>query len=172
MIRRSVLAAGALAAALTLSATLSSCSTFTANNDVASMDGHELSQDDLQLMLESELGQSLLNNAPVDGVIDAGSARGLINAWIQLTAFNEAGIGTEVDTAEIEANLANTQESWNAAPQVMRDLAVKNIAIGTLLEQDSIDQNQIREVLLAADITVDSRYGRWDDDSLSVVAFG
>jgi hypothetical protein len=172
VIRRSVLVSGALAIALTLSSVLSSCSTFTANDNAASVDGHELSQNDLQLMLESDLGQSLLNDAPINGVIGAGSARGLINAWIQLTAFTEAGIGTDVDTAEIEANLANTQDSWTAAPQVMRDLAVKNIAIGTLRSQGGIDQNQVRTVLLAADVAVDSRYGRWDDETLSVVAFG
>lgn len=171
MIRRSVLAAGALAVALTLSSTLSSCSTFTSNNDVASVGGHSLSQDDLQLMLDSGLGQALLNNAPRDGVIDAGSARAIINAWIQLTAFAEAGIGTDVDTSEIEADLADSLDSWNDAPPVMRELAINNIAIGTLKEQGGIDEDQIRSVLLDADIAVDSRYGRWDDAALSVVPF-
>ena len=172
MIRRSVLAAGALAVALTVSVTLSSCSTFTANNDVASVGGRELSQEDLQLMLDSGLGQELLENAPVDGVIDAGSARAIINAWIQLTAFTEAGIGTDVDTSEIEANMADSLDSWNEAPPVMRELAVKTIAIRTLKEQGGLDDNQIRTVLLDADIAVDSRYGRWDDSALSVVSFG
>lgn len=167
MIRRSVFATGALVAALALS----SCSTFSANDDAASIDGHHLTQDDLQLMLESDLGQSLLNNQPVDGVIDAGSARGLINAWLQLTAFTDAGLGADVDTTDIEKNLQESTPSWDAAPQVMRDLAIKNIAIGTLLQNGDIDRTSAEKILTDADIAVDSRYGRWDGEVFSVVAF-
>ena len=50
-IARSLVVAGALVAAITLS----SCSAFDTNNDVAVVGGERLSQDDLQAMLESKL---------------------------------------------------------------------------------------------------------------------
>lgn len=169
MIRRSLLAATALVAALTLS----SCATFTSHQNVASVNGAELTRDEFSSMLESELGQTLLNTAPVDGFIDGTSARSLLGAWISINAITQAGIGAEVDEAQVEQAL--TEEfgpSWTTAPPVVQDLAVRNAIIGQLLADGAVTSEDLQAVVSDANATVDSRYGWWDRETFTVQPLG
>jgi hypothetical protein len=171
VIRRSVLALAAVVATLSMS----SCATLESNDDAASVGSHQLTQDDLQVMLESELGQSLIAATPADGVIDANVVRGLIGAWIRSTALKDAGVGDGFDSSAIEESLATSQPSWPTAPQIMRDLAIDVFSVQELLRQGELDEQLVVSTMTAADIDVDSRYGYWNPaagDAGAVVAFG
>lgn len=169
MIRRPLLAATALVAALALS----SCATFTSNQHVASVGDASLSRDEFASMLDSSLGQTLLNDAPANGSISGDSARGLIQAWIGITAFTQAGIGADVDRAAVEKDLATQlADQWTDAPDVLRELAIDNTIIGQLLSDGTITREDLQAAAHDADIWVDSRYGWWDRDGFGVKPFG
>jgi hypothetical protein len=153
--------------------TLSSCSAFDTNNDVAVVDGKSLSQDDLQAMLESTLAQEVLQTAVIDGQVDSQSARSLITAWITQTVFREEGVGADADRVSIEAQLASDNAgTWDAAPQVMRDLYIDVLATNPVVDGGEIDVADLRTMLRVAEVSVDSRYGTWDPDRGGVVGFG
>lgn len=169
MIRRPLLAATALVAALALS----SCATFTSHQNVASVNGAELTRDEFSTMLESQLGQTLLSSAPVNGAIDGTSARTLLEAWISINAITQSGIGADVDTAEVETVL--TQQygaAWTDAPPVMQDLAVHNAIISQLLADGAVTSEDLQAVVSDANATVDSRYGWWDRETFTVQPLG
>jgi hypothetical protein len=169
VIRRSLLAATALAAALTLS----SCATFSSQQNAASVNGAELTRDEFSSMLGSELGQTLLNDAPVNGFIAGNSARSLLGAWISINAIRQAGVGADTDTAEVEQALSEQYgSSWTTAPPVMQELAVDNAIIGQLLADGTITSEDLQAVVSDADATVDSRYGWWDRETFTVTPLG
>lgn len=174
MNRRSPIARAALVAGLLVATlTLSSCSTFTANSEAASVDGHSLSQDDLQAMLESGLAQSALGAEVTDGQIPANSARSLLSAWITQAILRDNGIGADADRISIEAQLASSNaETWDAAPQLMRDLYIDVLATNPVIDGGEVDLAELRAMVSGADVAVDSRYGRWDPERGAVVGFG
>ena len=163
-----MLAAGALVVALGLS----SCATFE-NQRVASVNDHDLTQDDLQVMLDSELGQTLLNSAPIDGQMVGSSVRSIVSAWIALQSFSDAGLLT-AEQLEAARTTATTQygDVFSNAPALMQELATLNVAAGTAIQNQEIDQQQALDAVRDADVSVDSFYGAWDDESLSVVEMG
>ncbi|MGD9996689.1 MAG: hypothetical protein AB7L17_18645 [Ilumatobacteraceae bacterium] len=169
MIRRSALALGALVAVVGLT----SCSTLSSNDDVASVNGHHLSQDDVQRMLESELGGQLLGGAPVDGVAAGQSVRALLSAWVVATALTDTGVGADVDRAQIEADLAadpQLGDPFGAAPQQLRDLLIDSQVLRNA-DPTLTTEDQILKVTSDADIDIDPRYGYWDGTTGYVVAF-
>lgn len=171
VIGRSVLALAAVVATVSLT----SCATIESNDEAASVGSHQLTQNQLRAMLESELGQSLIGAVPTDGVVDSNVVRGLIGAWIRSAALNDAGVGQDFDSSELEASLATSQTSWDTAPQIMRDLAIDVFSVQELIEQGQLDEATMKASLSAADIDVDSRYGYWNPDTGTagaVVAFG
>jgi len=174
VIRRPAFSIWAIAAcAIVAVSTLTSCSTLNSNDTAASVNGAELSQDDLQAMLTSDLGQSLLGAEVVDGGIDGASARSLIEAWIALTALQQAGLTDGVDTAAIETGLAaQFDTAWNDAPQVMKDLAILNVAVGQLIQDGTIEQTAGKTAISEAAVFVDSRYGTWDPVTGAIAVFG
>lgn len=152
---------------------LSSCATFTENSTAASVNGTELSTDDLGTMLDSALGQAILQVTPTDGFIDGNSARGLLGAWIALNALGQAGIGTEADREGVEADLVEQfGADWDAAPAAMKELASANLAVGRLLQSGARSTEELQAIIAAAEVRVDSRYGRWNSEQSAVVALG
>jgi hypothetical protein len=169
VIRRPLIAATALVAALALS----SCATFTSHQNVAAVNGAELSRDEFSTMIDSQLGQTLLNDAPVDGAIKGDSARNLLGAWIVINAIEQADIGGDIDRAEVETALAQEfGPVWAEAPPSMQDLAIQNAIIGQLLSEGTLTSEELQAVVVDADVTVDSRYGWWDRDSFTVKPLG
>jgi hypothetical protein len=164
VIRRAVIALAAVVG-------LTSCSTLSSNDDVASVNGKHLSQDDLREMLESDLGQALLQDGPVDGVISGETTRGLITVWLQTSIIRESGAVTDEARTAAESRLSTSQASWDIAPQEMRDVAVEYIAAQTLAQTGSIDSQELTDLIQSADIDIDSRYGWWDRETLAVLAF-
>jgi hypothetical protein len=152
---------------------LASCSTVSANDDAASVNGHDLSQDDLHDMLESDLATLLLQAAPTDGVANGNSVRALLSAWVVSTALIDTGVGADADRAQVAADLAadpQLGEGFTAAPEALRELLVDSRILGGA-DPALTTEEQILSVTAAADIDVDSRYGYWDDTTGYVVAF-
>ncbi len=166
--RRPLVAAAALVAALSLS----SCATFD-NATVASVGDHELSQDDLQEMLESELGSSLLQSSVVDGRADGDAVRSIVSAWIALNALQDAGLITDADLTAVEPQLVSQFGSmFSTAPASIQLLAKQNLAASTAIQAGLIDQQQAIDSVSGVDIRVDPVYGAWDDEAFAVVALG
>jgi hypothetical protein len=172
--RRIVLAAAALVAALGLASCADGSSNeLTSNKIAASVEGVELSQDDLAAILSSDLGTELLQASPIDGFIDATSARGLISAWVGINSMIAAGVGADLDRAEIESSLAQQfAEVWDSAPAPMRDLAIANVVVGEAVQTGAVTTEELQAIVSAADVTVDSRYGWWSGEQFSVLPFG
>ena len=169
MIRRLSLAVCALVG----TAVLTSCAQFDRNDVAASVNDSELSQDEFAEILDSELGAFLLNTRPVDGVITGDGARGLISAWIGLTAIDQSGLLASADRAQIESDLAaQFGDDWTSAPQLMRDLAITNVAVGNAANAGELAREDLLTVFDGADIFVDSRYGAWNVADNRVVALG
>lgn len=168
MIRRPLLAACALTAALALT----SCSTFSANDDVARVNGAELTQDELGAMLDSALGQALLQDAPIGGEVRAETARRLIGLWTAVTAIVDTGV-VVADPASAEPGLAaQFGDSWTSAPEVLKQLEFDFVAVTDAIEAGELTEDEVYAIVADADISIDSRYGDWDDEQLAVVALG
>ncbi len=155
---------------------LSSCATFE-NQNVATVDGHELSRDDLESILNSELTPVVFNGTEpvVDGLVGGDTARGIVSVWITLAALRSAGLIADDQIDEVAAGLASDQRfstSWADAPAVMQELVVWYTITGNALTSGELDREAAIAAIQHTDITVDSFYGAWDDDQLAVVAFG
>lgn len=172
--RRTVLAATALVAALGLASCADASSNeLTTNKIAASVGGVDLSQDDLAAILASDLGKDLLQAEPINGFIDANSARGLISAWIGINSMISAGVGADVDRSAVEQALQQQYAAvWESAPGPMRELAIANLVIGEAVQTGAVTTEELQEIVGAADVTVDSRYGWWSGEQFSVQPFG
>jgi len=162
-----------LAAAAVLVSTLGSCSTFSRNDVVASLDDRELSRDDFEQMAGSELARQIVGEAPGGDRIAGDAARALITAWIVSGAVSET---TPIDAAALDAADALGAEQfgpeWTDTPDVVRDLLRLNIAIGELNATGGIDADAARDLLADGDVYVDPRYGRWDAEAVTVTSLG
>jgi hypothetical protein len=141
---------------------LTSCSTLSSNDDVASVGSHELTRDDLQSLLDSDLSAEVLRSQVVDGEASGDSARTVISAWLLLTAAEDAGAISRSDTADIETTLQSAYENWDAGPQVMKDLLIADQLLGAKAQDGTLGQDALIDIMAAADIEVDARYGYWD----------
>jgi hypothetical protein len=169
VIRRLTIALCALLGA----ASLTACSTFDRNDLAASVGDSELSQDEFGVMIESELGIDLLNSSPANGLIDGGSARSLLGAWIGLTALDQAGLVPLDDRDSIVTQL-ETQfgATWTDAPAVLQDLVVLNVAVGNAVQAGELAQEDVAAAVAAAEVFVDSRYGAWSGTDGRVLPLG
>lgn len=172
MIRRSArrsLAAGALLVALGLS----SCATFD-NQRVASVDDAELDQDDLRTILESEIGQQILQSTPIDGLATGDAARGAVTVWVLVTAATGAGLITDDQRASAleELSVSEVAAQFDAAPPIVQDLALLLTAAQTNINNGLVSLDDLLGAARDADISVDSFYGAWDDEAGAVVALG
>lgn len=166
--RRPLVVAAALVAALSLS----SCATFDTTT-VASVGDHELSRDDLQQILESDLGAALLGSSVIDGRADGDSVRAVVSAWIALNALQDAGLITDEDLTAVEPQLVGQFGSMFVdAPPVIQQLAKQNLAASAAIQSGLIDQQQAIGSVSGVDISVDPLFGVWDDEAFSVVALG
>lgn len=166
--RRSLVAAGALVTVLGLT----SCATFE-NQRVASVNDHELTQDELRIMLDSELGQTLLQTAPIEGQVVGSSVRSIVSAWIALQAFSDADLlSAEQLEGARQAAIVEYGDQFTNAPAIMQELATLNAAAGAAIGNGDILQEDALSAVRDADVSVDSFYGAWDDESLSVVEMG
>jgi hypothetical protein len=169
--RRTVIAAAALVASLGLG----SCADTSSSPDrvVASVAGVELSQADLADIVDSDLGKELLQDGPVDGFIAGNSARGLISAWVGINSMIQAGVGAELDRADIETSLQEQFAAvWDSAPAAMKELAISNVVVGEMVRSGAMTSEDLQEIVSAADVTVDSRYGWWSSEQFSVQPLG
>lgn len=163
----------ALAVAAVAVVSLSGCATFTRNDAAARVDDVTLSRDALGAMLDSDLAGQLLGVQARGGLADGNAARSLVAAWILLTAIDQAGLAEGADLAGVEAALAGQfGDLWLAAPQEMRDLAVLNGAVSTLVNEGRLDQDAAVDALNGADVYLDSRYGVWRPDTISIAPLG
>ena len=158
-----------------MSSALSSCSTFTANNDVASVGDTSLSRDDFEVYLQD----LLLANAPTaDQTKIAGDdARQIISGWVgdQLVIqfLEHEGVAvTEADrtsvTTSLDAQLASKGLTFSEAT---RRIIIEGQAARTVF-QNTQQPGDLGPFAQDISIEVDSRYGFWDGESGSVVGFG
>jgi len=149
------------------------CSTFSRNDTVASIGDAELTRDDFEDMVDSDLGRQLVNELENDDRVAGDAARQVITAWIVSTGVADV---SPIDPAELEAAGSQAEQSfgaaWTDAPEPLRELVRLNSAIGTLNQSGVIDTEAVRTSIIAADVYVDPRYGRWDVASLSVEPLG
>jgi hypothetical protein len=163
----------ALAALLPLaSLTAASCATFDTQR-VASVNDHELDGDDLQEIVESQLGQLIVQSAPIDGEIDGSSVRAALTLWIVLTAIDDAGLITaEMKTEANRIIHYNLSAPPPPAPQLVKDIALLLTSAQSGIQAGVLTQDAVAQAAADADISVDSVYGTWDDEVTSVVPMG
>ncbi len=158
-----------------MSSTLSSCSTFTANNDVASVGDTSLSRDDFELFVQD----LLIENAPAaDRTKIAGDdARRLLSAWVgdQLIIQFLESEGVAVTETErtsaadaLDTRLKNAGVTWAEAS---RRISIEGQAARTVF-QNTQQPGALGPFAQDISIEVDSRYGFWDRQSATVVAIG
>lgn len=169
MIRRCTIAV----CALLVGVGLASCATFTRNDVAATVDDAELSQDELQEMLESDLAAQLLQFVPGDDEVSGDVARGIISVWIRLE-FWRGAVTVPAGVTQLVEQQATAQfgDQWTAAPESLRELVIADGEIGTMIQDGSLNQEELLGLLGAADITVDARYGAWSDEQSRVVGLG
>ncbi len=158
---------------------LSSCSSTDKPDVVASVDGVELTRDDLDAMLKNEVVQDGLGTGELNG--DQASlpdqADRVISIWIVLEAVNANG-AAQLDDQGAAANQVlttaggNYQSSFESSAGVTRDLITRYISFQTQLQAGTLDSAKLQAAVKAADVHVDSRYGYWDAAQASVIPFG
>jgi len=169
VIRRLALAAGTVLLVVTLGA----CSTVTRNDAAAEVGDTELARDDFHAMLDSDLTGQLLGSSARGGLVEGDTARGLLGAWILLTAIEQDGLLAGADRAAVEASLAEQfGELWTSAPASLRDLVVTNAIVTDGINQGTLTQDQAVEALNSVTVFVDSRYGTWQPATVSVDPLG
>gem|GEM_PF-2007766 len=165
----------AVACALAGAATLSSCATFEGDDVAASSGDHELSQDELRSMLESDFLDLVLDvRVPGrEGEVIGSGVRELLGAWIVIGPIEDAGLidGPALDEARAQVT-ERFGPDFDTAPAPLQDLLVKNSAINLRIGDGSLTQDEALGVLAAADVHVDPRYGRWDRELRAVVPLG
>jgi hypothetical protein len=169
VIRRPVLALGALLAALSLS----SCATLSSNNDAASVGDATLSRDDFQAYLRDYLTVSS-PGAPTDQ-IGGDDARGLLSSWVgdQLIMQYLDSVGVPITDADRQTASDDLDESLGdpqSISQTTHDLVVASGAARAVFSNTQ-DAGALGPFAQDIDVDVDSRYGYWDIESGSIVAF-
>lgn len=169
MIRRTAVAALALVAAFGMA----SCSTFD-NQQVAAVADHELSQDDLTAILTSPLTPQVFNGiAPIDGSMAGADVRGIVSVWITLAALEEGGLITDAQLEPVRTALADgLQADYTDAPAAVQDFFAVYSYTGSALDTGELDRDAAIAMIKAADVSVDSYYGVWDAEALSIDAMG
>jgi hypothetical protein len=172
VIRRSVLAVGTLLVALTLS----SCSTLQSNDDVATVGDASLDR----ATFDDYISDISRIRDPQADTSEIGSdlARSAIARWIveELSRqfLDEQGIDiTDADRTAAEAQLDEllAAEPEGAVTDVTREFMIESIA-SQMVFQNSQDPGALGPFATTVDIDVDSRYGFWDGETGSVLAFG
>ena len=175
MIRpRSVTVVAPTVCLLAVAASLSSCSTFARSNTVAEVNGTQLSESELTDLLSSDLGQALLQIQVDSGAVSGGTARGMLQAWIALTALAQSDLMplTPETRATVEQAL-NSQygAAWTTGPAVVRELAIVNLAAGNAINAGTLDRIAAQDVIKASSVYVDSRYGSWNQADSKIDPF-
>ncbi|MCU1361318.1 MAG: hypothetical protein JWN99_2607 [Ilumatobacteraceae bacterium] len=170
MIRRSALAAGALVVALTLS----SCSTFNANNEAARVGSTTFQIDDFQTYMHDYLAA---NDPTADSSqIDGETARGLLSNWVGdqliIQFLSSKGIQiTDADRTPIATQLdSRLQAAGVTISDSTHDLVVESGAARTVFQNSQV-AGALGPFAKTVDVVVDSRYGYWDADTGAVVPF-
>lgn len=167
VIRRSVLASLPVVAALALS----SCSTFSRNDAVATVDGRQLSRSELSELLSNSVIQNQLTGA-LDGdrASLSGQADQIIGIWISLQVVHKNGLADLSGAAEQTQLTTQYKDAFTGASptvqQVLTQLEAYHNQVGGL------DGAALYAAVKKANIHVDSRYGYWDAEKVSVLPFG
>ena len=173
MSRRPLAVVIALVAALTLSSCAHSP---TPTDAVARVGDAVLTRDDLDEMLNNRIIQETLQTGPVDGdTATMSQADNVITLWISLEAL-QAGGGTALDGDPTADSVLSTlpgdyKTQFDGASDTTQTMISRFVALQGLLKDDQV-RAQLVTVIQAADVYVDSRYGYWEADRLSVIPFG
>lgn len=157
---------------------LSSCSSTAKPDVVASVDGVELTRDDLDSMLNNRVVQDGLGTGELNGdqarIPD--QADRIISIWIVLEAVNAQGAAQLDDEATANSVLTaaggDYQSSFDSSTGATRDLITRYVSFQTQLQAGTLDSAKLQAAVKAADVHVDSRYGYWDAAQASVIPFG
>jgi len=157
--------------ALVATATLASCSTFSDNDAVARVGDVELTQDELQEMIESPIGRDFLQVAPdQDGRIDAAAVRTLIGTWAAFTVIDQGGFISDDRRKEATDQISEAYGAdWQSSPEEIRMVAVLNGVLRVMLQAGELEAAKLRSAVDTADIHIDSFYGSWDGVAVAVV---
>jgi hypothetical protein len=152
---------------------LSACSLTTNPDTAASVGDATLSQSELDDIIGSDLGSSVLQ-IPADAQRISGDAvRGTISSWAVLAAVQETGLFEAPSPSPSEETLAQQNGAqWDSAPQVLRDLLTYNADLNSAIQAGTVDADALRAAIEQVPVEVNARYGRWDSTALAVVPLG
>jgi hypothetical protein len=157
----------------TLVVSLAACSATSSERIAAAVGGEELTQSDLDDMLQSSLAGQLLGVAIVDGQAPTSGARDVAATWATLQAVVEVTGFESHDAAATDAVLAERYGAdWVAAPQSLKDLLILNEDIGTAANTGEIDGATAVADAREIDVTVDARLGTWDSENFAITPLG
>jgi hypothetical protein len=174
VIRRTLLAVGIVLGALTLS----SCSSVDHPNAVATVDDAVLTRDDLDQLLNNRIVQEAVGTGELDGDVAnvPDQADRVISIWIVLEAISAHDAAQLDDEATANSLLTGLggdyQSQFDSSTGATRDLITRYIAFQTQYQAGTLDADELRAAVQAADVHVDSRYGYWDEQQASVFPFG
>lgn len=164
-----------LAPAIVVGALVSSCATFSANDQVARVGDVALARDDFESYVAEvlEVTQPGLENTTIEG----DRARGAVSQWIidELIRQYLADQGIEITDADREAAQANLAGELEAQGITLSErttaFLVESAAARGVFDQTQ-EPGSLLEFATGADVSVDPVYGVWDVDAGSVVPAG
>ena len=175
MIRRLSLAAVVVVA----TAALSSCATFDRNDAAATVSGVEISQDSLSdvsdWLAANPQSEAALRLGVIDlgpGLVDATSTRYVLQVLVHdellrlfLASADAAPSADDIAAAESRVDSTITGD--------IRSIYVQEEALrSALLQLPAEQQAAFADSIPASKVTVDSRYGGWDNTTGTIVSLG
>jgi hypothetical protein len=158
--------------ALVGAASLTSCATFD-DSAAVSVNGEDLTDEELADMAQSSLMTQVLQSPSVDGVIAGDELRGLITAWTRFEIYNQTGLLDDQSKADAQEQLAELYgPDWEGASPELREFASRAGAYQLLTSQGAIDPAVVDNAVADARIRVDPHYGYWDHETGRVERLG
>lgn len=171
MTRRLLSFALPLAAALSLTS-LAGCATFTENNDAASVGARSLSSEQLSTIADNDFTREYLAITPDNTLTKIEIERQVLTSWLVFTALRASGAITDADLAAAKTAAMAKYTTWATGATEMQDIAIEADAVSTAVAAGTINSADLRAIVAAADIAVDSRYGWWNTATFMVTPFG
>ncbi|MFN8022197.1 MAG: hypothetical protein U0Q03_11775 [Acidimicrobiales bacterium] len=172
MIRRTVVAALALVAAVSLS----SCATFTDNANAARVGDVGLSRTDLEHYVHDALEARDSADAPTE--LSGDDFRSIIERWIfdelvrQYLEANQVGV-TDADRATAEEQIRSSLESDGiTVSDFVVGYEVESLAVRTAYQNYTDGSDKLLKFAQQQDVYVDPVYGVWSIETGTVQALG